>query len=78
MLALALLCGAQIGGIMGMILAIPLFASMRVIAIHLFPQLIAPIPQTPPEIATSPTATRGEKTGEIVEQTTLAENNAKA
>jgi len=69
----ALLCGAQIGGILGMIMAIPLFASMRVIAIHLFPQLIAPIPQLPPEIALSETATNQEKVGEIVEQTSVAE-----
>jgi predicted PurR-regulated permease PerM len=40
----ALLCGAQLGGVFGMILAIPLFASLRVIAIHLFPQLTVPIP----------------------------------
>lgn len=45
----ALLSGAQMGGIPGMILAVPIFASLRVILIHLFPQLTAPIPETPPE-----------------------------
>ena len=45
----ALLSGAQMGGIPGMILAVPIFASLRVILIHIFPQLTAPIPQTPPE-----------------------------
>jgi predicted PurR-regulated permease PerM len=44
MVIFALLCGAQLGGILGMILAIPLFATLRVVAIHLFPQLIAPLP----------------------------------
>jgi predicted PurR-regulated permease PerM len=41
----ALLSGAQIGGIPGMILAVPAFASLRVILIYLFPQLTAPLPQ---------------------------------
>jgi len=49
MVIFALLAGAQIGGVLGMVLAIPLFASLRVVAIHLFPQLSAPIPPTPPE-----------------------------
>lgn len=46
MVIFALLCGAQLGGIAGMVLAIPLFASLRVVAIHLFPQLTAPLPAT--------------------------------
>lgn len=41
----ALLSGAQVGGIAGMILAVPAFASLRVILIYLFPQLAAPLPQ---------------------------------
>jgi predicted PurR-regulated permease PerM len=44
MVIFALLCGAQLGGIIGMVLAIPLFATLRVVAIHLFPQLITPLP----------------------------------
>lgn len=46
MVIFALLCGAQLGGIAGMVLAIPFFASLRVIAIHLFPQLTAPLPSS--------------------------------
>ena len=78
MVIFALLCGAQIGGVFGMILAIPLFASMRVIAIHLFPQLVAPIPQASLETSIPPNASKGETTGEIVEQATLAETKANA
>ncbi len=44
MVIFALLCGAQLGGIIGMVLAIPLFAALRVVAIHLFPQLITALP----------------------------------
>jgi predicted PurR-regulated permease PerM len=35
----ALLAGAQVGGIMGMILGVPVFASLRMIALRLFPRL---------------------------------------
>jgi len=35
----ALLAGAQVGGIMGMILGVPVFASIRMIALRLFPRL---------------------------------------
>lgn len=45
----ALLSGFSMGGIPGMILAVPLFASLRVVLIYIFPQLTAPIPATPPE-----------------------------
>jgi predicted PurR-regulated permease PerM len=45
----ALLSGAQMGGIAGMILAVPIFASLRVILIYLFPQLTAPIPTHRPK-----------------------------
>ena len=40
----ALLSGAQIGGILGMILSVPIIASLRVILIYIFPQLVAPLP----------------------------------
>lgn len=80
MVIFALLCGAQLGGIFGMILAIPFFASLRVIAIHLFPQLAAPIPQTPPEstlAAGEPKAASEEaKIQEITRQTSDAEHTA--
>lgn len=46
MVIFALLCGAQLGGPLGMIFAVPLFASLRVIAIYMFPQLGAPIPES--------------------------------
>ncbi|HVF85519.1 MAG TPA: AI-2E family transporter [Abditibacteriaceae bacterium] len=49
MIIFALLSGFSMGGIPGMILAVPLFASLRVILIYIFPQLTAPIPATPPE-----------------------------
>ena len=54
----ALVCGFKVAGPLGTVVAVPLFASMRVIAIYLFPQLAAPIPsggalfpntETPPE-----------------------------
>jgi predicted PurR-regulated permease PerM len=48
MVIFALLCGAQLGGIVGMVLAIPFFAALRVVAIHLFPQLAAPLPASTP------------------------------
>lgn len=41
----ALLAGAEIGGIFGMILAVPIIASLRVILIYMFPQLVAPLPE---------------------------------
>ena len=49
MVIFALLSGFEMGGIAGMVLAVPLFASLRVILIYIFPQLTAPIPSTPPE-----------------------------
>jgi predicted PurR-regulated permease PerM len=73
MVIFALLCGAQLGGIFGMILAIPFFASLRVVAIHLFPQLIAPIPQNPPETDDAKTAPQSQKIEEIARQTSDAE-----
>lgn len=67
MIILALLSGAQLGGIPGMILAVPFFASLRVILIYLFPQMTAPIPRENP--------TPGHKTPavEVVRQTSEAE-----
>ena len=40
----ALVCGFHVAGPLGTVVAVPLFASLRVIAIYLFPQLAAPIP----------------------------------
>lgn len=73
MIIFALLSGAQIGGVMGMILAVPVFAALRVIAIYLFPQLAAPIPDTPPE---SNAATQTEATDQVMEQVRDAERSA--
>ena len=75
MVIFALLCGAQLGGIIGMVLAIPLFAALRVVAIHLFPQLIAPLPGSTPGASTpspdEPPATAAlESVAEIVTETT--------
>jgi predicted PurR-regulated permease PerM len=70
MVIFALLSGAQLGGIFGMILAIPLFASVRVVLIYLFPQLTAPITTTSPE---SEKATTSEATSEVLRQTRDAE-----
>jgi predicted PurR-regulated permease PerM len=70
MVIFALLSGAQLGGIFGMILAIPLFASVRVVLIYLFPQLTAPIAITSPE---SEKETIAEATREVLKQTRDAE-----
>ena len=72
----ALLSGAQIGGVLGMILAVPVFASIRVVAIYLFPQLAAPISQTPPESSGGKVESSVSNTTEIVAQTERAEENA--
>ena len=45
MVIFALLSGNQLGGPLGMIFAVPLFASLRVIAMSMFPQLAAPLPE---------------------------------
>lgn len=63
MVLFALLAGAQAGGIVGMLLGVPVFASIRMIALRLFPRLdvahsIAPvapkavfkIPAVPPDV----------------------------
>ena len=75
MVIFALLSGAQLGGIAGMILAVPFFASLRVVLIYLFPQLTAPIPDTPPETETRDNA---ESTRQVLQQTREAERAASA
>jgi predicted PurR-regulated permease PerM len=45
MVIFAFLCGFQLGGPLGTVVAVPVFASLRVIAIYLFPQLAAPLPK---------------------------------
>jgi len=44
MVIFALLCGFELGGPLGSIAAVPIFASLRVLAIYLFPQLVTPLP----------------------------------
>ncbi len=70
MVIFALLCGAQLGGPIGMIVAVPLFASMRVIAIYLFPQLAVPLPEASPTVTAAPDESA---TGELVQRTRDAE-----
>lgn len=73
----ALLSGAQMGGIAGMILAVPLFASLRVILIYIFPQLTAPIPETPPEVGmTAAEKTPQNITRQVMKQVEDAKNEA--
>jgi predicted PurR-regulated permease PerM len=50
----ALLAGAQVGGIMGMILGVPVFASLRMIALRLFPRLDVGHSVTPATRKTTP------------------------
>jgi predicted PurR-regulated permease PerM len=74
MVIFALLAGNQIGGVLGMILAVPVVASLRVVAIYLFPQLVAPIPETPPESAPENAGdTPREMADQVVQQTADAE-----
>lgn len=72
----ALLAGAQLGGVFGMILAIPFFAALRVIAIHLFPQLAVPISDTPPETRTFKENLVTDDVIEIVRQTHEVEQHS--
>jgi putative permease len=65
----ALLSGAKAGGIFGMILAVPIMASLRVVLIYLFPQLTEPLPQTPPDTDNN----RSDDAKEIVQQVNAAE-----
>ena len=49
MVIFALLCGFELGGPIGTVAAVPVFAALRVIAIYLFPQLAAPLPDESPQ-----------------------------
>jgi len=51
MVIFALLSGFELAGPLGSIAAVPIFASLRVIAIYLFPQLVARLPSEPDEKA---------------------------
>jgi predicted PurR-regulated permease PerM len=58
MVIFALVCGFELGGPLGTVVAVPIFASLRVIAIYLFPQLAAPLPDESPA-ATGQDSSRG-------------------
>lgn len=75
MVIFALMSGAQIGGIAGMILAVPFTASLRVVLIYLFPQLTAPIPVTPPESQKPLSESTAQ---DVVRQTSTAEKEGLA
>jgi len=78
MVIFALLSGAQVGGVFGMVLAVPVFASLRVIAIRLFPALTAPITQTSSETTVPENATLHETAVDIVDDATHVEASAAA
>ncbi len=69
----AILCGFELGGPIGSILGVPVVASLRVIFIYLFPQLVAPLPEDSPE-ATSQ-GTRHSPTTEMVRRVAKAESS---
>ncbi len=74
MVIFALLCGYELGGPLGSIVGVPIFASLRVIFVYLFPQLAAPLPKESPE-----KTSRGKPTSattEIVQRVAHAEANA--
>ncbi len=72
MVIFALLCGFQLAGPLGTVVAVPIFASLRVIAIYLFPQLAAPLPEE------SPQATSQDKPGNSVSEMTQRVAKAEA
>jgi predicted PurR-regulated permease PerM len=81
MVLFALLAGAQAGGIFGMILGVPVFASIRMIALRLFPRLdvahsITPVvPRTTASIiAVAPPDEGNENAPDIEEIPLTAEN----
>ena len=71
MVIFALLCGFELGGPVGTIAAVPIFASLRVIFIYLFPQLTAPLPDEIPRITGS-----GRPSSGTTERVARAEANA--
>ncbi len=81
MVIFALLCGFELSGPLGTIAAVPIFASLRVIFIYLFPQLTAPLPAASPEATSqgksnSATSEMGERVARaeasVVDQPLLA------
>jgi predicted PurR-regulated permease PerM len=72
MVIFALVCGFELGGPLGTVVAVPIFASLRVIAIYLFPQLATPLPDE------SPAATAIEEQRSTVSETTKRVADAEA
>lgn len=68
----ALVCGFHVAGPLGTVVAVPLLASLRVIAIYLFPQLAAPIPT---EEAIFPDSATPSEPQAIIGQVAAAENS---
>jgi predicted PurR-regulated permease PerM len=53
----ALLAGGQFGGIIGMLVAVPVAGAIKAVLLHIFPQLSAPIPDAVHQLApATPTA----------------------
>ncbi len=75
MVIFALLCGFELAGPLGGIAAVPIFASLRVIAIYLFPQLVAPLPGESPEKTSAHKATSA--TTEMGQRLAVATSKAK-
>jgi hypothetical protein len=56
----ALMAGGQLFGLPGMVIAVPVAASVRVVLIRLFPRLAAPISEARTGSAAAPTSRRDE------------------
>ena len=71
MVIFAILCGFELGGPLGAIAGVPVFASLRVIFIYLFPKLVAPLPDESPEKTSQ--GTPNSATSEMVQRVAKAE-----
>ncbi len=76
MVIFALLCGLQLAGPLGTVVAVPIFASLRVIAIYLFPQLAAPLPIESPQSTSQDTP--NDSVSEMTQRVAGAEASAEA
>lgn len=73
MIIFALLCGFELGGPIGTLVAVPILASLRVIFIYLFPQLATPLPDETSQTTNSGTPHSG--LTEVNSRVALAEAN---
>ncbi len=76
MVIFALLCGLQLAGPLGTVVAVPIFAALRVIAIYIFPQLAVPLPIESPQ-ATSQNKPH-DAVSEMTQRVAGAENSVEA